>query len=106
MLELDRAELHAKPDQLARAVAERTGELPGEAPIGVLGGRLLYRRAFASSQFASRITLVCDAYHAMTTDRPYRAALTNAEARTELELECGRQFCPHATRALLQILDG
>jgi exopolysaccharide biosynthesis polyprenyl glycosylphosphotransferase len=28
------------------------------AAIGVLGGRLLYRRAFASSQFASRITLV------------------------------------------------
>ena len=34
---------------------------------------------------ASRICLVCDAWHAMTSDRPYRRALTEAEARVELE---------------------
>jgi response regulator RpfG family c-di-GMP phosphodiesterase len=53
----------------------------------------------------SRITLACDAYHAMTSDRPYRAALTPAEARAELERGMGTQFCPHVTRALLDVLD-
>ncbi len=33
---------------------------------------------------ASRITLVCDAYHAMVSDRPYRAAITLEQARREI----------------------
>ena len=33
---------------------------------------------------ASRICLACDAWHAMTSDRPYRAALPQDEARAEL----------------------
>jgi HD-GYP domain-containing protein (c-di-GMP phosphodiesterase class II) len=53
---------------------------------------------------ASRITLVCDAYHAMTSDRPYRAALPREEALAELEACLGTQFCPTAGRALLEIL--
>jgi hypothetical protein len=53
---------------------------------------------------ASRITLVCDAYHAMVSDRPYRAALTLAEARREIADGCGAQFCPTAARALLATL--
>jgi HD-GYP domain-containing protein (c-di-GMP phosphodiesterase class II) len=32
---------------------------------------------------ASRITFVCDAYNAMTTDRPYRHALPAAQAQAE-----------------------
>jgi len=32
----------------------------------------------------SRIILACDAYHAMTSDRPYRAAMPHAEAIAEL----------------------
>jgi GAF domain-containing protein len=53
---------------------------------------------------ASRITLVCDAYHAMVSDRPYRAALTLAEARAQIEAGAGGQFCPTAARALLATL--
>ncbi|MCW3016522.1 MAG: hypothetical protein JWO02_3614 [Solirubrobacterales bacterium] len=53
---------------------------------------------------ASRITLVCDAFHAMTSDRPYRAALTQAEAIEELRRHAGTQFSPGATAALLQVL--
>jgi HD-GYP domain-containing protein (c-di-GMP phosphodiesterase class II) len=53
----------------------------------------------------SRITLACDAYHAMTSDRPYRAALTPAEARAELQRGIRTQFCPHVTRALLELLE-
>ena len=53
---------------------------------------------------ASRITLVCDAYHAMISDRPYRAAITLEQARREILEGCGGQFCPTAARALLATL--
>jgi hypothetical protein len=53
---------------------------------------------------ASRITLVCDAYHAMTSDRPYRKALAPAVARGEVEAGAGSQFCPRAAAALLAVL--
>ena len=53
----------------------------------------------------SRICLVCDAWHAMTSDRPYRRALTEAEARVELERHAGTQFCPTTVAALLRVLD-
>lgn len=42
----------------------------------------------------SRIILVCDAYHAMTTDRPYRKRLSVAEACRRLEQSAGTQFDP------------
>jgi diguanylate cyclase (GGDEF)-like protein len=53
----------------------------------------------------SRICLVCDAWHAMTSDRPYRRALTPAQARVELERHRGTQFCPTTVAALLRVLD-
>jgi len=42
----------------------------------------------------SRIIFVCDAYHAMTTDRPYRKALGHREAVRRLEEGAGSQFDP------------
>ena len=54
---------------------------------------------------ASRICFVCDAWHAMTSDRPYRRALTPDEARAELERHAGTQFCPTTVAALLRVLD-
>jgi response regulator RpfG family c-di-GMP phosphodiesterase len=54
---------------------------------------------------ASRITLVCDAFHAMTSDRPYRRALALGAACAELREHAGTQFCPRATAALLDILE-
>jgi HD-GYP domain-containing protein (c-di-GMP phosphodiesterase class II) len=49
---------------------------------------------------------VCDAWHAMTSDRPYRGALTEGEARAELIRNAGTQSCPRTTDALLTVLDG
>ena len=43
---------------------------------------------------ASRICFVCDAWHAMTSDRPYRRALSDEQARAELRRNAGTQFCP------------
>ena len=53
---------------------------------------------------ASRITFVCDAYHAMTSNRPYRRAMSAAAAREEIRRGAGSQFCPHASAALLEVL--
>ena len=55
---------------------------------------------------ASRIALVCDAYHAMTSTRPYRRAMSAAAAREEIRRETGAQFCPYAAVALLEVLAG
>jgi hypothetical protein len=52
---------------------------------------------------ASRVTFVCDAYDAMTTDRPYRRALAHSAARAELRDGAGSQFCPSSTRAFLSV---
>ncbi|HEX3831658.1 MAG TPA: PAS domain S-box protein [Solirubrobacteraceae bacterium] len=54
---------------------------------------------------ASRITFACDAYHAMTSDRPYRAALDPEAARRELGAGSGTQFDPRVVAALLHELD-
>ena len=50
------------------------------------------------------ILAVADAYHAMTSDRPYRAALDAAAARRELLAGAGAQFAAPAVEALLSAL--
>jgi diguanylate cyclase (GGDEF)-like protein len=52
----------------------------------------------------SRIILACDAYHAMITDRPYRAAMSSADAIEELKACAGVQFDPEVVSALLDLL--
>jgi diguanylate cyclase (GGDEF)-like protein len=49
---------------------------------------------------AARILTVADTLDAMTSDRPYRAALPLAEARAELQHQAGKQFCPRVVAAL------
>src|SRR5262249_50709845 len=49
----------------------------------------------------SRITLVCAAYDAMTSDRPYRAARSKFVALAQLLGGAGTQFCPHCANALV-----
>jgi len=51
----------------------------------------------------SRIVFVCDAYHAMTTDRPYRAALPEREAIRRLKLAAGTQFDPHVVTMFVRL---
>jgi HD-GYP domain-containing protein (c-di-GMP phosphodiesterase class II) len=53
----------------------------------------------------ARIVSVCDAYRAMTEDRPYRRALSEAEARQQLEQGTGSQFDGDCVAALLRVLD-
>ncbi len=49
----------------------------------------------------SRIIFACDAFNAMTTDRPYRAALPIEGAITELEANAGTQFDPRVVGVLV-----
>ncbi len=49
----------------------------------------------------ARVIFACDAWDAMTTDRPYRAALTQTEAAIELRRCAGTQFDPVVVEALL-----
>jgi putative nucleotidyltransferase with HDIG domain len=48
---------------------------------------------------ASRIIAVCDSHNAMTSDRPYRRAMSDADARTELHTGAGWQFDPGVVAA-------
>jgi HD-GYP domain-containing protein (c-di-GMP phosphodiesterase class II)/HAMP domain-containing protein/sensor domain CHASE-containing protein len=50
---------------------------------------------------AARILLVCDAYDAMTTDRPYRRALPIETALNELSANAGSQFDPRVVDVFL-----
>ena len=52
----------------------------------------------------ARIIFVCDAFHAMTTTRPYRDALPVAEARRRLLEGAGSQFDPAIVEVCLRVL--
>ena len=51
------------------------------------------------------IIAVCDAYDAMTSDRPYSPGRSRVEALAHLEDEGGTQFNPRVITALREILD-
>ena len=53
---------------------------------------------------ASRIVLACDAWHAMTSDRPYRESIGMDAAARELRDGAGSQFDPAVVTALSDVL--
>jgi HD-GYP domain-containing protein (c-di-GMP phosphodiesterase class II) len=53
---------------------------------------------------AARIVFACDAYSAMTTDRPYRAAMSQEIALEELWANAGTQFDPRVVSALATVI--
>ena len=53
----------------------------------------------------SRIIFACDAFNAMTEERPYHASQTPQEAITELRRCAGTQFDPRAVTLLCQVLE-
>jgi HD-GYP domain-containing protein (c-di-GMP phosphodiesterase class II) len=53
---------------------------------------------------ASRIVFACDAYHAMTSDRVYRRALSKEQALGELAANAGTQFDPRVVAAISTVV--
>jgi len=53
----------------------------------------------------ARIVLVCDAFHAMTTDRPYRGRLPVEEAVRRLHESSGSQFDPDVVEAFTRLFE-
>jgi diguanylate cyclase (GGDEF)-like protein/putative nucleotidyltransferase with HDIG domain len=68
----------------------------GGYPDGLRGSRI---------PIGARIVFVVDAYHAMVSDRPYRRAMSEADARAELEANAGTQFDPEVVTAMNAALD-
>jgi HD-GYP domain-containing protein (c-di-GMP phosphodiesterase class II) len=119
------AEIIDKPRALSaeeRAVIE-THTLEGERMLeqvgGLLGevGRLVrschehydgsgYPDGLAREEIplVARIVCCCDAFSAMTTDRPYRAALPVADALAELRRCAGTQFDPRVVETLARLV--
>jgi hypothetical protein len=48
---------------------------------------------------------VCDAYEAMTAERPYRERMSTGDARRELRDHAGTQFDPEVVDAFLTATD-
>lgn len=53
----------------------------------------------------ARIMAVADAFDAMTSDRPYRVALSKESAIEEIKKQSGSQFDPHVVDIFLQIIE-
>jgi HD-GYP domain-containing protein (c-di-GMP phosphodiesterase class II) len=60
--------------------------------------------AGAEIPFSARIVFPCDAYNAMTTNRPYRSAMSQEDALAELAKHAGTQFDPDIVAALSSVV--
>jgi HD-GYP domain-containing protein (c-di-GMP phosphodiesterase class II) len=65
-----------------------------------------YPRGLAGEEIplGARIVFACDAYHAMTEDRPYQAAMSPSEAISRLVELRGTHFDPQVIDALVDHL--
>jgi two-component system cell cycle response regulator len=64
-----------------------------------------YPSGIRAISLEARILAVADAYHAMISDRPYKAAMSPIDATEELRLAAGSQFDPSVVRAFLTKLE-
>ena len=53
----------------------------------------------------ARILAVVDSYDAMTSDRPYRNAMTPEEALNEIKKNAGKQFDPNIVDVFLEMMN-
>ena len=83
----------ARVGQIVRSCHERWDG--GGYPDGLRGEEI---------PLSARIVFCCDAYSAMTTDRPYRAAIDPAIALAELRANAGGQFEPRVVEAVCTVV--
>jgi len=65
-------------------------------PAGIAGRRI---------PFAARVVAIADSFDAMTSDRPYRAALPRDRALAELSRFAGIQFDPELTPVFVSMIE-
>ncbi|WXJ82607.1 putative cyclic di-GMP phosphodiesterase [Moorella humiferrea] len=51
-----------------------------------------------------RLLAIADAYDAMTSERPYRRAMSHVQAVAELRRHAGTQFDPYLVEKFLQVI--
>ncbi|MDD4316004.1 MAG: diguanylate cyclase [Clostridia bacterium] len=79
---------------LAEEVAQHHERWDGKGyPVGLKGEDIKYR---------ARIIAIADAYDSMTYDRPYRNAMSKAQALSEVISNAGKQFDPHIARVFVE----
>ena len=81
----------------ARAVHYHHERVDGQGYYGVAAQDL---------PLASHFLIVADSFDAMTTDRPYRPALSQEEALVEIERNLGTQFHPAVAKAFVAVQRG
>lgn len=84
-------------DELVAAVRHHHERWDGNGyPDGIAGEAI---------PLTARIVQIADAYDAMTSDRPWRRARTQASALAELRREAGRQFDPGLTKDFIALVE-
>jgi hypothetical protein len=83
--------------QQAQAVEYHRERLDGSGYYGVSGDAI---------PLATHFLILADSFDAMTTDRPFRPALSRAEALAEIERWSGTQFHPALARAFVAVQRG
>jgi putative nucleotidyltransferase with HDIG domain len=81
----------------ARAVEFHHERFDGQGYYGIDGSAL---------PLASHFLIVADSFDAMTTERPFRPALSREEALAEIERNSGTQFHPTVARAFVALERG
>ena len=85
------------PDSTVAAVRHHHERFDGRGyPDGLAGEEI---------PIGARIVAVADAFHAMTSDRPYRRRQPIGEARNEIARCAETHFCPKVVSAFLRISD-
>jgi putative nucleotidyltransferase with HDIG domain len=83
------------PPEAVRAIRHHHERFDGRGyPDGLVGQDI---------PLAARVISVADAFHAMTSDRPYRTRMPLAHAQAEIERCAGSHFCPRVVEAFLAI---
>jgi putative nucleotidyltransferase with HDIG domain len=109
------AEERARMDEHTAIGARMLERIPFLAPVAPLvrsaherhdGGG--YPDGLAGDEIprGAMVIATCDAFHAMTSDRSYRRAMSHADAEVELWANSGTQFEPGVAAALLAELAG
>jgi putative nucleotidyltransferase with HDIG domain len=94
---------------VGRRILERVGGFKAYLPVVELhhenwtGSGYPWGLRGDATPLSARIVHLADAYDAMTTDRPYRPALSHEEAMRALQQNAGTQFDPAIVSAFLKV---